>query len=91
MLKEKEVSKANGRGIRRFKADKNIVIDQLDSALLNLRFLATRAPFRVEKLCDFLAKYSENILTISQEYHDKVEGAIEQIRSLSEYLLRYER
>lgn len=83
LLKEKEVGKANSRGIRRFKADKNVVVDQLDSALVSLRLLASRVPSRAGQLCEFLTKYAENILIISQEMHDKVNSATEQIEAPS--------
>lgn len=84
LLKEKEVGKANLRGIRRLKGDKNITIDQMDSALMSLRLLATRVPSRAGELSEFLNKYAENIEIVSKELYEAVNATIEEINSSSE-------
>lgn len=84
LLKEKEVGKANLRGIRRLKGDKNITIDQMDSALMSLRLLATRVPSRVGELSEFLNKYAENIEIVNKELYEAVNATIEEINSSAE-------
>lgn len=81
LLKKKDVEKANSRGIKLFKSEKNLVIDQLDSAMIDLRLLASRVPERANELCIFLEEYSENLKVVSIVMQEKVNKTVELIKS----------